>query len=717
MMRVAAAVFAGAMAVSMAVTSLSSPAAAGPISLVALDPFLVDTGKLDNIGLSKFLAGSPTLANYAALNLSADGASAAIALAETDSASAVTFSVSGPATLLPYSNAFLTHAPAAGTQSLTVSGAALLHINGHYYAPALVQGPLSGFSSPTAISLTAAQKSATARYDLNLVVPPVVLVHGLWGDKTSLALVEAYLDANQPWMSQANLVAPICYSQFLAFDAKSDPLTNGTNPCEATSHAALQSEIDGLLAEMDSEHTVGGRVDIIAHSMGGLVARSYASRAKYVSTRNRGLGRFHTVVTLDTPEIGSLLANFLILHRFDTRRAPLTTLPGFVWSQFCGSADVETCFDANGLPLSAPTLPISTGAVYSLEPGSPSLANPGLSGPNIVNATWRAISATAPKDGALAFGLNALVAALYPNPNALTVPTVTSILDDLPNDAVVSVASQTQGAQANQFYTFANLSHTSLTGTILTLLSGYNDDSVVDDPSLGTYKLSACWLETSGAEACKPAQAEIAAGATARPIPPSLVDRIRVQIPPSAELGKSVQITLRMLSPGSIRALSVYQLGEMGRIPPQRAAVLHRQGDYVSFEVAPRLLGPVTFGVRAQFSDGTVSVRRANITVEPPHSAPQSFQANDLPVLVLTLNTDTQVSMPHPFAVYAAPVGRVDLNSRFVRYRVIAQPEKPVVEVARNGLMRALAPGEATVGAQFGSATATVRVLVRTSQQ
>lgn len=714
MMRVAAAIFAGTMAASLAATSLSSPVAAGPISLVALDPFLVDTGKLDNIGLSNFLAGNPTLANYAALNLSADGASAAIALAEANSSAAVTFTVSGPATLLAYSNAFLAHPPAAGTASLTVSGASLLHINGHYYAPALVQGPLSGFSSPTAISLTATQQSATANYALNLVIPPVVLVHGLWGDKTSLALVEAYLDGNQPWLGQTNLVLPICYSQFLAFDAKKDPLTSGSNPCEVTSHAALQSEIDGLLAEMDSEHTVGGRVDIIAHSMGGLVARSYASGASYMSARNRGLGRFHTVVTLDTPEIGSLLANFLILHRYDMRKAPLTTLPGFVWSQFCGNADVETCFDSNGLPLSAPTLPIDTGAVYSLEPGSPSLTNPGLSGPNIANATWRAISATAPTNSALTFGLNTLIAALYPNPNALTVPTVTSILDDLSNDAVVSVESQTQGAQANQFHTFANLSHTSLTGTILTWLSGYNDNSVVDDPSLGTYKLSACWLETSGAAACMPAQAQVAAGENA---PPSLVDRIRIQAPQTAELGRSVQFALRMIKPGSIRQISVYQLGEMGRIPPQPVAVWRREGNLVSFEVVPRLLGPVTLGVRAQFSDGPVSVQQANLYVAPPHTAPQSFQANDLPVMVLTLNTDTQVSMPHPFAVYSSPAGRVDLNSRFVRYRVLAQPGKPVVEVAHNGLMRALAPGEATVEAQFGSATATLRVIVRASQQ
>jgi pimeloyl-ACP methyl ester carboxylesterase len=705
---VTAAVFAAAITAASA-----SPASA--ISLVALDPFLVDTDHLGDIGLSEFLAGNPTIANYAALNLSADGASAAIAVVETDSPSSVVLTISGPATLLPYSNTFLKQAPAAGTQSLTVSGASLLHINGHYYAPALVQGPLTGYASPTAISLTATQGPATAIDSLNLVIPPVVLVHGLWGDKTSLAFVRAYLDANQPWIGQADLVAPICYSLYLAFDAKKDPLTNGKDPCEVTSHAALQSEIDGLLAELDSEHTVGARVDIIAHSMGGLVARNYASQPTYGSARNRGLGQFHTIVTLDTPEIGSLLANFLVAHRLDTQKAPITTFPGLVWSALCGGADVETCFDENGDPLSAPTLPIDTGAVYSLEPGSPSLTNPMLSGPNIANATWRAISATAPKNSALAFGLDTLIAAIYPNPSAPSVPTVNSILKNLPNDAIVTIASQTQGAQADQFYTFPNLSHTSLPAAILSYLSGYNDNSVVDDPSHGTYKLAACWLETTGADSCKPAQATTVASESANGL--TLVDRIRIHAPETAELGGKTEIALKITAPGSVQQLTVYQLGEMGRTLLEPVTVSRQKVGVFYIDVTPLLLGPVTLGVRAQFSDGSVSIRQASIYVKPPKSPPLSFQANDLPVMVLTLNADTQVSMPHPIAVYPPPVGRIELNSRFVTYRLVAQSGKSVVSVTRNGLMHALAPGEATVEARFGSSIANLRVIVRASQQ
>jgi hypothetical protein len=429
------------------------------------------------------------------------------------------------------------------------------------------------------------------------------------------------------------------------------------------------------------------------------------------------LGQFHTIVTLDTPEIGSLLANYLIAHRNSTRRAPIATPQGLIWNEVCGSADVETCFAALGDPLSAPTLPIDTGAVYSLEPASPSLTNPNLSGPNIANATWRAISATAPGNSALAFVLDTLISALYPNPFAPSVPTVNSLLKNLPNDAIVSLASQTGGAQASQFFTFSNLSHTSL-GPIATLL-GHNldDNSVVDDPSKGTYTLAACWLSTTGADSCIPAQATAAVtpqGSTSGLKP---VDRIRIQSSATAELGKPTEIAVRVIGTGVMTQLAAYQLGEMGRTAPEPVIISRLAGNIAYIDVTPRLLGPVTVGIRAQFSDGGVSVQQTSVIVKPLKSPPLAFQANDLPAIVLTLNTDTHISMPHPFAVYPAPVGRVDLNAAFVTYRLVPQRGTPVVAVQKNGLMQALAPGQATVEASFGSVTASLNVIVRASQQ
>ncbi len=695
--------------------------AAGSVLLAALDPFLVAPNNLGNIDLAAFLAGNPDLATYSANNIAADGESAAIVLLQTTSLSDVTFTVSGGGTtLLPYSDRFLATPPAAGAQSLVVQSSAFIHVGATYYAVALLQGPLGGYTSANAITVEATQDATNAQIGLDLVVPPLVLAHGLWGDRTSLANVEDYIDKNAPWQSQQQLVVPICYSLYLAFDATTDPIGNGKNPCEVTSQESLQAEIDSLLAELDSEHTVGGRVDLVAHSMGGLAARNYASQPGYASLRNRTQGQFHTIVTLDTPEIGSLLANYLIAHAKSKEKAPIWTFPAIVWAGVCGSSDVQTCFADNSYPLTGPRLPLQSGGVYSLEPNGPSLTNPNLVGPNIANATWRAVDATAPGNSALALGLNTLIAALYSNPDSA--PTLNTILKNKPNDAIVTVASQTKGAGQYQSYRFSKLSHTSLVSSILTWLSGQNvnDNSVVDDPSTNVYQLAACWVANAGANSCLPqAIAQNGSPETAQNSSPKFkwADRIRAQVPATAVLGKPVTVSIRVLQSASLSRLQIYQQGEQGRTRPEVVAISRVEKNMLYAQIVPRLPGPLTLGIRADFDDGATSIRSVDLYVAPPKSPPLSFKANDLPVLVLTLNGVTQVAMPHPMAVYPAPVGRVYLNSRFVTYRRVSGRGKPVVSVQPDGLMRALTPGEALVEAHFGSSVDRLRVIVRSRQQ
>ena len=703
--------------------SVAGGQAAEPVatsaSLAALDPFLVGAGHLDNMDLATFLAGNPNLSAYAARALSADGASAAILLFESASNSSVTFEINSAASLLPYTDNFLTTPPATGQSSLTVSN--LIQIGPEYYAPALVQGPLAGYSSNNTISITATQDGAQTGENFALTIPPLVLVHGLWGDRKSLSQAESYLRSHAPWKAAPALVEPVCYSKYLRFDAKKDPLGNGNDPCEVTSRAALQTEIDSLMAELDSEQIAGARVDLVVHSMGGLVARNYASQPKYASLRNRMQGQFHAIVTLNTPETGSLLAPFLISKRDAKRKAPWWTSQGFIWEQVCGNATVAKCFDANGYPIYAPSLSVKTGAVYSLDPDGPSLNNPNLSGPNIANATWRAISSTKPGNSALALGLDTLIAALYRNPDSNKVPTVDSVLQDEPNDAIVTLQSQTQGAQGNQLYTFAKLSHTSLVSSILTWLTGdnINDNSVTDDPTQSVDKLAACWIETTGSDSCLTPRAAIAANTEAAETSPRMlrpVDRLTVRGPTRATLDAPFEATLRVPPSGLHPQLSVYQLGETGRVKPEDVMASGANG-VLHIRITPKLLGPVTLGVRAVFGDGGVSVRTLHIFVAPPAAPPLSFRANDLPVLVLTRDSDTATTMAHPSALYPAPIGWLDLNARFVTWKLVPQAGAPAIRIDPNGLIHALAPGEANVEAKLGTATAGLRVIVRETQQ
>jgi hypothetical protein len=153
-----------------------------------VDPFLLGEG-LRNINLHR-LYRAQNWPDVQANGVVADGVSAAIAVIQTnDCTNDVSFfTTSNGITLLPYSPDFLTTSPAAGTQSLTIPAADLVSLGGFFYAAALVQvsvgTPAPSFTAP--IVVTAQQGSQTAQAQMFLVPPPVVLVHGLWGDKTSL---------------------------------------------------------------------------------------------------------------------------------------------------------------------------------------------------------------------------------------------------------------------------------------------------------------------------------------------------------------------------------------------------------------------------------------------------------------------------------------------------------------------------------------------------
>ena len=695
-------------------------AAATPasVSLIVLDPFLVGANHLNNMQLSTFLASNPNLSSFAANALSADGASATIVLLQTDSNEAVTFTVNSAVTLDSYADNFLTTAPATGQSSLTVTN--LIQVGSSYFAPALLQGPLGGYSDNNNIQISASQGNTKAGQNLALVIPPLVLVHGLWGDKKSLSEAESYMRGHAPWKAAPEFVQPICYSKYLRFDAKKDPLSNVNDPCEVTSKAAVQTEIDSLMAVLDDDGIVGARIDLLVHSMGGLVARNYASQTQYDSTRNRMQGQFHAIVTLNTPEIGSTLAPFLISKRNARRKAPLWTPQGLIWDEVCGNTTVDKCFYANGYPIHAPSLPVNTGAVFSLDPDGKSLNNPNLSGPNIVNATWRAVSSTRPGNSALALGLDTLIAALYHNPFGNNVPTVDSILGNVPDDAIVTLTSQTTGAKGNQLYTFAKLSHNSLVNSILTWLTGgqINDNSVTSDPSREVEKLAACWIATTGSDTCRPAGIEIAE--TSPPVTPTMLKplgRLLVQAPDRSVLGGALIAQIRLPVSGPGLHLAVYQSGETGRVALEPVPTMPGPEGTVEVQIIPKLLGPVRFGVQATFVDGSVAAGTFQSFVAPPAMPPVAFRANDLPILVLTLNSDTADAMPHPSATWPAPVGTIDLNARFVSWKLFPQQGPAVIRVDRNGYIHAVEPGEARVQAHFGGAKATLRVLVRATQQ
>ncbi|MGH6841530.1 MAG: esterase/lipase family protein, partial [Methylocella sp.] len=627
----------------------------------------------------------------------ADGASAAIAVVQTnDCTNKLTLTTTNGTTLLSYDPAFLDlslkNPLVAGTPSLTIKTADFSkNIGGSYFASALVQAPI-GAPAPsfTDIDVAAQQGTQTATESMDMVPPPVILVHGLWGDQYDLGGKDGvggkdglahYLKTLPPWSTRPGLVTVLCYSKYFGFDATADPLGGGVDSCERTSENAITEKITNLLQKLDNKQIVGSRVDIVAHSMGGLAARFYSSQVSYRKLRNRQQGKFHEVITLDTPEYGTQLARFLLKHS-DCKFQP------FSWASqnFCffPSDTVAQCFRFQGRPLAAPGDALAKGAVFSLYPPDTKPAGypPGTSPKdnaiqklidanipaNIPGADWRAVSATAPDDGKLKNLLNTLISQVNPSATDTCGPItaannpIDQILNppDHPreqNDAIVRLSSQlgSDGDKAHTFKTFPNLSHTGLSGKAL-IEPGLNDN--VLDSSLVWQKVCR-WL-SSPTNTCPPpaSSASIIASNTVPPnnnaglaasvtpvsaskappanknvVPmphivtkhPHFVDRLALSAPTVLELGTRFDLVVNTGS-DDLPEIHVVQtdknFGRTGSSREMPVVMSRVVGRTVSLSVTPEFFGNTTFQVVAAYRDGGVASKDFTTTVNLPSRPP-----------------------------------------------------------------------------------------------
>lgn len=121
--------------------------------------------------------------------------------------------------------------------------------------------------------------------------PPVVMTHGLWSDRASFAAMEGAL---------ADSDYPRALLHRVDYEASNDhPFAGNSRVVEQGVYAALnQAAADDYAA---------GKVDLVGHSMGGLLSRLYVQSPLY--PLNRDVRR---IVTCNTPHSGSQMANWLL---------------------------------------------------------------------------------------------------------------------------------------------------------------------------------------------------------------------------------------------------------------------------------------------------------------------------------------------------------------------------------------------------------------------
>jgi pimeloyl-ACP methyl ester carboxylesterase len=668
--------------------------------LFVLSPFRLKAPDLTNLDLAVLLPGLGDFTSARAVGVVADSASTAITLWETSTRSAVTFSTDNGTSLASYQSDFLTKAPVAGAQTLTVPGSDLIKIGAKFYAAALVQAPArdAARSLDEPAVITAAQKGApvsSGKAFLSLNIPPVLLVHGLWGDKKSLIDTYHYLAKHSPWEDDARLLTRIEYPKNLRFDA-------------GTISATVADAVESLLATLNSKRVVGGRVDVVGHSMGGLVVRHYSSLPLYRAPRDRGQGQFHALTTLDTPELGSTLARFLIRHRNEHAQAPTVSEPSIVYLAVCGSlsATVAECFDDNEMPIFGPDdSVVRGGAVWSLVPSSISLDQaPSL--PSIAGLLWADITSVArdKDDSTLRFVISNLIAAIFEDPDSA--PTPTDILGGA-NDVIVSLKSQANGStQANRIK-FLGLDHTVLRFAGFQLNKAVNNSDKVNG-------YVACWFEKEGDASCIPAgpvQGEVERVAEQGPlVVPKVVDQL-VQVPQNAAVGVPLEVTGSVNAKG-VRQVAVYQKNDAGKTAPdtEQAIPFSVSGNQLRFDIIPQLPGRVTFEIQVTLSDGSRLVQRVvrKVSVREDMLRELHGHASDQVFLFTQIGAGLPLA---PFGIFRNVEEEVPLDGQ-VEYSIVSGDSPPVVRIDGDTLVP-LRPGTARVEAHLDSKTDLLTVTVK----
>jgi pimeloyl-ACP methyl ester carboxylesterase len=198
---------------------------------------------------------------------------------------------------------------------------------------------------------------------INIVRPPVVFIHGLWAGATSWNNFQGqFPNFRTDFFAYDNPLSPVAtdpvYDVVPLRGVRANSLGffyNATNAARFINSTILDFKNGNNPVNMP---VAALQADIVAHSMGGNIARFMLLAPGFISNANLGQGLIHKVITIDTPHLGSPLATQLLQ-------------PG---GNRCVAAALATVgnYAFNQVAISQGT-PSVNGAVGDLAVGSPAL--------------------------------------------------------------------------------------------------------------------------------------------------------------------------------------------------------------------------------------------------------------------------------------------------------------------------------------------------------
>jgi pimeloyl-ACP methyl ester carboxylesterase len=142
---------------------------------------------------------------------------------------------------------------------------------------------------------------------IQLYRPPIVLVHGLW------------MNSDNTWVATKFTDRMACYGFYYAFADYEEHNSETFDPCDKVfgnyGISSIRNTVYKILGEYHYLLIAASQVDIIAHSMGGLMARGFVQQPDYKRKENYMKGSIHRLITIGTPHFGGPLSKFLYDRR------------------------------------------------------------------------------------------------------------------------------------------------------------------------------------------------------------------------------------------------------------------------------------------------------------------------------------------------------------------------------------------------------------------
>jgi pimeloyl-ACP methyl ester carboxylesterase len=136
--------------------------------------------------------------------------------------------------------------------------------------------------------------------------PPVLLVHGLW------------MNSDDTWVKTNFAKCLSHYGYYYAFADYEEHNSETFDPCDKVfgnyGIDSIRNTIHRILEEYHYFKIAASQVDMIAHSMGGLMARGFVQQPDFKGKENYMTGSIHRLITIGTPHFGGPLSRFLYEH-------------------------------------------------------------------------------------------------------------------------------------------------------------------------------------------------------------------------------------------------------------------------------------------------------------------------------------------------------------------------------------------------------------------